>query len=206
MFKAAAGVPGFAVHRLGAALMVALLMGACGARKPRRASQTAAPQSTAPAVPQWAELPNPAAESVDVLDANEAVQIAKGDFFADATDLFTLEQNHRASLAVTGQAERAQHAFWITRISGETATHRHVHCASARVFEVENSAALSRDTRVADQWVLRVATDAKPSGRAIALTWYRHIVKHHELAYIGRGQGGVALYQYVRPRPIQEGS
>ncbi|MGK0362067.1 MAG: hypothetical protein ACI9U2_004387 [Bradymonadia bacterium] len=183
-------------------------MCACGARNSRRVIKKAAPASAAPdSAPQWAQLPNPAAESVDVVGANEATQVAKGAFFADATDLFTLEQNHRASLAVTGQAERAQHAFWISRASGETATHRRVHCASARVFELANTAALTRDLRVADQWVLRVATTAKAqAGRTVALTWYRHIVKHHELAYIGRGEGGIALYQYVRPRPVPEGS
>lgn len=192
-----------------AALCSLLLLTACGAQKPRRVIKPAAPPSAAVAdAPKWTELPNPAAETIEVIDADEAARGANGPFFAGATDLFTLEQNHRASLSVTGPAERAQHAFWISRATGETATHRHVHCATARVFEVKNTAAPSRDARVADQWVLRVALDAPGEARprAVAMTWYRHIVKHHELAYIGRSDDGLALYEYVRPRPIPEGS
>ena len=195
--------------RVAGALALALLVGACGARKPRKSKDGAAPNGAAPvSAPAWVELPNPAAETVDVIAADEAVRAATGDFFPNATDLFTLEQNHRNSAGATGRDERAQHAFWISRASGEAATHRHVHCASARVIQVESTAALDSDARVADQWVLRVVPEASVKGgpRSVELTWYRHIVKYHELAYIGRGKDGIALYQYVRPRPVPEGS
>lgn len=189
-------------------LSCALLLG-CGAPKPRpsedrvEAPASAAPQTEAPVI----ERPAPTDARVAVVPSDEPQFAGGGQVFADARDLFTLEENHRNSMAATGRAERAKHAFWLERIDGESAVRRHVHCSTTRVIEESFGGSTARQLDRLDnagveagQWLLRVGPNA-----ATSIIMYRHIVKHHRLAYLGRTRDGVALYRYVAPRRVPGG-
>jgi hypothetical protein len=81
-----------------------------------------------------------------------------------------------------------------------------VHCSTARVI-VKESGAVSRRMKDTQDWLLWVdpETDSPTDPRVIGLSMYRHLVKYHTLRYRGR-VGGLALYQYIEPRPVPEGS
>lgn len=189
--------------------LMALLVG-CGARKPK--TPTAAPASVPSAAPEttpaWVELPSPIAPDAPVVSADAPTQTDGPRVFPNATDLFTLEQNHRASMAARNRDDRADHAFWVIHPEGDQAERRQVHCSTARVIVKERGALSRTPTGVeADAWVLWVdpATDSPKDPQVIGLSMYRHLVKYHLVAYRGR-VGGLALYQYLKPRPVPEGS
>lgn len=190
-------------------LALALILGGCGAPKARRPTVTAPPSAPASvAAADGPALPDPTADTVAMVDPDEPT-FSGGQVFPGADDLFTLEENHRNSMAVTGRKERAKHAFWLQRVDGESARRRQVHCSTAKVILEDLKAASARSIDLgADppvdqgQWLLRVGPGADTS-----MLLYRHIVKHHRLEYLGRTGAGVALYRYLAPRrvPGEEG-
>ncbi len=125
---------------------------------------------------------------------------------AGARDLFTVGENHRASVHATADRMH-QHAFQVRLVDTMNDARQLVHCSSGKVvrFDKRRAApdALARLEAAGIPpavWILEV----DPSGARPDLPnndWYRHIVKYHRLEYVDRHhQRGTVLYRYLGPR------
>ncbi len=123
-----------------------------------------------------------------------------------ARDLFTLGENHRASVDAR-LALMHQHAFEVRLVDALNDARQLVHCSSGKVVRFEKQSAAPGALVRLDAagippgvWILEV----DPSGLRPELPnndWYRHIVKHHRLEYVDRHrEHGTVLYRYLGPR------
>ena len=118
-----------------------------------------------------------------------------------------LNANHAASAGARMPRDMRLHAFRLQRIDAFNLVNRWVHCTSGEVIEAKRTdSSMAIVQAMMDQgvppgvWVLRV----DPSGARKDLpnnAWYRHIVKYHQLEYVGQDDAsGLVTYRYVGRR------
>ena len=125
---------------------------------------------------------------------------------AGARDLFTLGENHRASVHATID-RMADHAFEVRLVDGMNDARQLVHCSSGKVVRFEKRraapdalAGLKAAGMPPGVWILEVDPSAV-RGDLPNNDWYRHIAKYHRLEYVDRHrQRGTVLYRYLGAR------
>ncbi len=152
----------------------------------RRPSTKKAPSQPAPAVLQAAA---------------SSAQVILG-----ARDLFTLGENHRASLSAPPN-QMHHHAFEVRLGDALNDARQLMHCSSGKVVRFEKRPAGPGELARLEAagippgvWILEV----DPTGQRPDLPnndWYRHISKHHRLEFLGRNPThDTVIYRYRGPR------
>lgn len=138
----------------------------------------------------------------------QARQAPQAPLVPGARDLYTLGQNHLASRLARGPQQMGLHAFTTHLVDGMNDATQLIHCSTGKTARFDKrtpapgALALLKSKGIpAGIWTIQI----DPSGTRPNLPnndWYRHIVKHHRLEYIGRNPvDQTVIYQYLGPRP-----
>ena len=134
-------------------------------------------------------------------------QAPKAQVVPHARDLATLSQNHVVSQHAIGPNEMGLHAFTARLVDGMNDARQLIHCSSGKVIRFEKKPPPSKALEnlklrkiPAGEWIVEFDPTGQNPNR-LNNDWYRHIVKHHRLEYVGANPlDQTVVYRYLGPR------